>query len=596
MPHDTIPRRLLAQADKQPNRPAYYIKSGKNWVFTSWKDYAQQVKQTARAMIALGLQPGGTVSILGFNRPEWVIFDVACMCAGGAPAGIYTTCSAPEVQYIINHAESPIVLLENKAQWEKVKAERNKLPLLKHVVMMKHAEPIDDPMVMTWTDFLAHGDQVDDKVLFDRIDKIKPEDKATFIYTSGTTGPPKAVMLSHHNLTWTVNSALHNIGVTSDDCTLSYLPLSHIAEQMFSLHVPITVGVPVYFAESIEKVPDNLKEVQPTVFFGVPRIWEKFYEGITSKLKEAPPLRKKIANWAMSVGKRVSDLRNRGQKPTGLLALQYKLANKLVYSKLKPRIGLGRARFCASGAAPIAKEVLEFFAGLDISVLEVYGQSEGSGPSTINYPGKTKLGTVGVPIHGCEVKIAEDGEILVRGGNVFLGYYKDQAATDETLIDGWLHSGDLGAFDSEGFLSITGRKKEIIITAGGKNIAPKNIEHAIKHHELVGEAVVIGDRRKYLTALIALSPEAIEGYAKTNGLPTENIHESAEIQELIEEFIQNEVNPQFARVEQIKKFRILHRPFSLEHGELTPTLKIKRNVVAQHFAEEIESMYQGDEE
>lgn len=596
MPMDTIPHRLFDQARQNPNRPAYYVKSGNNWVFTSWKDYAFQVKQAGKAMIALGMNAGGSVCILGYNRPEWVVFDIACMAAGGAPAGIYTTCSAPEVQYIIHHAESPIVLLENKAQWEKVKSQRDKLPHLKHVVMMNHTDPIDDPLVMSWTQFLAHGDKVEDKVFFERMDQIKPNDKATFIYTSGTTGPPKAVMLSHHNLTWTVNSALHNIDIVPGDCSLSYLPLSHIAEQMFSLHVPISVGVPIYFAESIEKVPDNLKEVQPTVFFGVPRIWEKFYEGITSKLKEAPPLRKKIAQWAMGVGQRVNALRNRGKQPTGLLALQYKLANKLVFSKLKPRIGLGRARVCASGAAPIAKEVLEFFAGLDVVVLEVYGQSEGSGPSTINYPGKTKLGSVGVPIHGCEVKIAEDGEILVRGGNVFLGYYKDEAATNETLIDGWLHSGDLGAFDSDGFLSITGRKKEIIITAGGKNIAPKNIEHAIKHHELVGEAVVIGDRRKFLSALITLAPETAQAYAKANGLPAEHLHESAEMQELIEEFIQNEVNPQFARVEQIKKFRILHRPLTIEHGELTPTLKVKRNVVAKNFAQEIESMYQGDED
>lgn len=588
---DTIPSRLFRQAETRPHRPAYYEKVGDRWAPTQWKDYAAQVKSAAKSLIALGLEPDGTVAILGFNTPEWAVFDLACMAAGGAPAGIYTTCSPPEVQYIIEHAEASIVLLEEASQWEKVKEVRENLPLLKHVVMMKKSEAIDDPMVMTWEDFLAQGEDVEDSVFDERMANLKPDQKATFIYTSGTTGPPKAVMLSHHNLVWTVDSCLQVVQFGAEDSSLSYLPLSHIAEQMFTLHVPISAGSQVYFAESIAKVPDNVKEVQPTVFFGVPRIWEKFHAGVSSKLKEAPALRKKIANWAMSVGTRVNALRNKGKEPTGVLAFQYKLANKLVFSKLKPRLGLGRARYCVSGAAPIAKEIIEFFAGLDLSILEVYGQSEGSGPSTINQPGRTRFGSVGLPIPGAEVKIAEDGEILVKGGNVFLGYYKDEAATNDTLNDGWLYSGDLGSYDKDGFLFITGRKKDIIITAGGKNIAPKNIEHAIKNNELVGEAVVIGDRRKYLSALVTLDPEACEAYANANGLPNDNLHESAEIQELIEEHIQNYVNPQFARVEQIKKFHVLHRPLSIEDGELTPTLKVKRNKVSTNFADEIESMY-----
>ena len=281
----------------------------------------------------------------------------------------------------------------------------------------------------------------------------------------------------------------------------------------------------------------------------------------------------------------------KGEEPRGVLAMEYALAKKLVFSKLKPAIGLGRARFCVSGAAPIAREVLEFFASLDIVVLEVYGQSEDCGPTSCNLNGRTKLGTVGPTVEGVEVKIAADGEILVRGPNVFLGYYKEPEATAETLVDGWLHSGDLGAFDSDGYLSITGRKKEIIITAGGKNIAPKNIEASLKNHRLVSEAVVIGDRRKYLTVLLTLDPEATEAFTKERGASKEEAHKLPAVRDEIQAAI-DEVNRELARVETVKKFTILERPFSIEEGELTPTLKVKRKVVNEHFSREIESMYQ----
>jgi long-chain acyl-CoA synthetase len=396
-------------------------------------------------------------------------------------------------------------------------------------------------------------------------------------------------MLSHRNLAWTASVARQLVETREDDCAISYLPLSHIAEQMFTVHGPVTTGYSVYYAESIEKVPDNLKEVQPTVFFGVPRIWEKFHAGITGKLKDAKGTKKKLVDWAMGVGRRVNDARMAGHEPTGLLALQYKLARKLIFDKLKPAIGLGRARVCVSGAAPIAKEVLDFFGSLDIPILEVYGQSEDTGPTSFNRPDRYRFGTVGPAIPGVEVKIAEDGEILVKGPNVFLGYYKEPAATDDTLKDGWLCSGDLGAFDKDGFLTITGRKKEIIITAGGKNITPKNIESSLKNHELINEAVVIGDRRKFLSALVTLDPESSAKWAKARGL-NGRLHEDptliAEVQRAVEE-----TNKHLARVEQVKKFKVLPRNFTIEDGELTPTLKVKRKVVNQHFADEIESMY-----
>ena len=586
---DSIPKRLLAQAERRPHAPAYHVRDGGIWRTTSWKEYRDEVMQAARALIALGFEPAQTVTILGFNRPEWVVFDIAAMAAGGAPAGIYTTCSPEEVAYIVKHSASPAILVEDLGQYEKVKAKRDELPDLKHIVTMKGCPSIDDDMVLSWEAFLAKGDGVDEAKVHERLDALEPQGLATLIYTSGTTGPPKGVMLSTENLSWTASAAQQLVGLGPDDCSLSYLPLSHIAEQMFSIHGPITAGAAVYFAESIEKVPDNLKEVQPTVFFGVPRIWEKFHAGVSAKLKDATGTKAKLVAWARRVAKeRLKILEAGGSVPFGL-AMQHKLANKLIYSKLKPAIGLGRARVCVSGAAPIAAEVLEFFASLDILVLEVYGQSEDTGPTSFNQPEKFRYGTVGPAIPGVEVKIAEDEEILVKGPNVFLGYYKDQEATDATLKDGWLHSGDLGKFE-DGFLRIIGRKKEIIITAGGKNITPKNIEAALKNHEMINEAVVIGDRRKFLSAVVTIDPEGAEAWVKKHGGDAATIHESESLREDIQKHV-DAMNQQFARVEQIKKFVILHRNFTVEDGELTPTLKVKRRMVNEHFADEIESMY-----
>jgi long-chain acyl-CoA synthetase len=578
---------MLQRAKKSANDPAYYVREKGGWKATSWGAYSSQVTRAGRALMALGFKPGQTVCILGFNHPEWTIMDVAAMGAGGAPAGIYTTCSPIEVRYIIDHAEAPVVLVDSEEQWKKVQKERANMPKLRHVVMMKGGPKVADDMVMSWEEFMAKGDQVEEKAYLDRVESLDPNALATLIYTSGTTGPPKGVMLSHQNLAWTASWAAGVVKPTPADCSLSYLPLSHIAEQMFTLHVPITSGSRVYFAESIEAVPENLKEVQPTIFFGVPRIWEKFHAGITAKLKEATGVKAKLVQWAMNVGWEAN------KTPDGHKGLQYQLANKLIFSKLKPAIGLGDARVCVSGAAPIAREVLEFFAKLDIVVLEVYGQSEGSGPTSFNLPDRYRFGSVGPALDGVKVKIADDDEILVKGPNVFLGYYKDPEATNATLKDGWLYSGDLGAFDDDGFLAITGRKKDIIITAGGKNITPKNLEAAIKNHELVNEAVVIGDRRKYLTALITIDPEAGAAWAAAHGEDANNLHESEKLRASIQAHI-DEMNEHFARVEQIKKFTILPKNFSVDGGDLTPTLKVKRSKVSDHFAPEIEAMYAED--
>ncbi len=586
---DTIPKRLFDQAVTRPAAPAYYTRRDGVWVPTGYRLFAEQVKRAGKALMALGCAPGSTVAILGFNRPEWVIFDLACMAIGGAAAGIYTTCSPSEVRYVADHAESRVMLVENAAQLEKVRKERANMPRLAWVVTME-GTTVDDPTALTWDDFLAKGASVPDADFFARLHALEPGTLAALIYTSGTTGPPKGVMLSHENLAWTARNNANITGLSPGDSNLSYLPLSHIAEQMVTIHAPVTVGSTVYFAESIEKVPENLKQVRPTIFFAVPRIWEKFHAGITAKMDETTGVKKRLVDWSLSVGRRVSDLRMRGEKLPFPLLLQHRVAERLVFSKLKEGLGLDRARICATGAAPTAKEILEFFAALDVVLFEAYGMSENTGLTNLNLPGRARFGTVGPTIPGVEVRIADDGEIVTRGPNVFLGYFKEPVATADVLESGWLKTGDLGAVDAGGYLTITGRKKEIIITAGGKNITPTNIEAALKNHPLVSEAVVIGDRRKFLAVLVTLDPEAASRFRSVSPRDAVSDHEDPAILAEVQRALDT-VNEDLARVEQVKRFRILPRPFSVETGELTPTLKLKRSVVARKFAAEIESMY-----
>ncbi|MBA3455167.1 MAG: AMP-binding protein, partial [Deltaproteobacteria bacterium] len=370
--HDLIPHRFLGQATTRPSAVAYQAKVNGRWQPTTWKGFVDQVRSAARALMTLGFQRGGTVAILGFNRPEWVILDHAAMLAGGAPAGIYTTCSPEEVQYIVHHSEAHVVLVEDAAQLAKIKAKRDEMPLCKHIVMMRGATATGAD-VLTWDDFLAKADGTTDAQLDARIDAIEQADLATLIYTSGTTGPPKGVMLSHGNLAWTARTLI-SLGSGNDtDVSLSYLPLSHIAEQMATVHMPATAGSAVYFSESIEKVPDNLKDARPTVFFGVPRIWEKFHAVLSGKLSEVTGAKAKLIAWARKVCADVNAHRDRGAAVSRLLDLQYRLANKLVISKLKTALGFDRARTLISGAAPIAPDVLEFFSSLDLPIREIYG-------------------------------------------------------------------------------------------------------------------------------------------------------------------------------------------------------------------------------
>ncbi len=554
---------------------------------STWGQYADGIRDAARSLIALGVQPGDAITILGFNRPEWVQMDVAAMAVGGVPAGIYATNSPAECRYIITHAEAVVVLVENEAQWAKIDAIRNDIPSVRKVVLMK-GTVVDDPLVMSWDEFIAVGESVEASMVDDRLSALSLSDLGTLIYTSGTTGPPKAVMLSHGNLAWTGQAAAGVFDLHEGDTNVSYLPLSHIAEQMFSIHIPATSGGSIYYAESIDALAENIKQARPTVLAGVPRVWEKFHAGVVAGLEKITGVKAKIADWAMSVGRKANALRNADETPAGMLAVQERIADKLVLGKVRHEMGLDRGRVFITAAAPISAEILEFFSAFFV-IHEVYGQSEDNGPTSLTIPGRTKFGSVGVPFPGTEVRIAEDGEIVVRGPHVFMGYYKDQEATAEAIVDGWLQSGDLGEFDDQGYLWITGRKKDIIITAGGKNIAPSHLESGVKDSRFVSEVVVIGDRRKYLTAVVTLDEEAVAAYMSSNNLegpPHESAEVTAEVQKAIDK-----MNAQVARVEQIKKFAILSRQLSIDGGELTPTLKVKRNKVTEHFAAEIDAMY-----
>ncbi|GIW73400.1 MAG: AMP-dependent synthetase [Planctomycetota bacterium] len=595
MTRDLCIDRLVRRAATQPAGTAYLVKRAGGWQPHSWGEYMNAVREFGAGLIALGHRPRQVVAMLGFNRPEWVIGCVAAQCIDGVGTGIYTTCSPEEVHYVLEHCEAFAIVLENGERWRTQLAPViERLPKLERVVLMEPDETVRDERVMSFAEVCERGRTAGFEEFETRFAAVQPEALATLIYTSGTTGPPKGVMLSHRNIAWTVQAATELMAVGPEDALVSYLPLAHIAEQMFTIYGPMATGAQIYYAESLEKLADNLREVQPTTFFGVPRIYEKMHAGLQARLERLGGLKAQLLAWARRVAFRVWELRHRTLPLGPWLELQYLVARRLVLDRIKEQLGFGRARMCVTGAAPIPRSLIEFFMSIDVPIYEVYGQSEDSGPTSFNRPGAVKLGTVGQPIPGVEVRIAEDGEILVRGPNVFMGYYKDEAATAETLREGWLHSGDIGELDAEGYLRITDRKKDIIITSGGKNISPQLIENMLKQQPLISQAVVIGDRRNYLVALLALDPQALAAWAAEHGLGALEpaaLRQHQAVRAAVQQAV-DEVNRRLAKVEQIKRFAILERELSIEGGELTPTMKVKRRVVERNYAELIESLYQ----
>ena len=611
----TIIEKFQERVRTHPDKVALRYRAGGAWRDITWRDYGTSVKKAAKSLLSSGYAHGGRIAILSGNRPEWHIADVASMTLGGATAAVYTTNSPEQVAYIIEHSESQFAFVDTNDQLEKILKMRSELPKLQKVVIFADSHDADREFVMTWNEFLALGEKVDDAQFNAEMAKVKPDDLATFVYTSGTTGPPKGVMLSHGNVWWTATHSEQHIPIGDDSLrnpdgsyngrALSYLPLSHIAERMISHLLQIYYGTETWFAESIDTLQRDLQECKPSYFFGVPRVWEKFYAGVQAKMAAADPndRKAKLAKKAIEAGLEVAKLEQeavaRGGKmadariPMGL-KLKHAALDKLVLHKIRAAFGLEECTLALSAAAPLSPDLIWFFHSVGIKITEGYGQSEDNGPTTWNPVDAILIGSVGTAFPDLEVKIAEDGEILVRGGNVMQGYYKDEKATNETIdSDGWLHSGDVGEFNEHGYLRITDRKKDIIITAGGKNIAPQEIENRLKSkHALISQVVVIGDKRPFLSALITLDEEKAPSWAKEQGIEG-GIAEIANNDRTLKEIegAVNELNAGLAKVEGIKKFRVLERDFLQEENEITPTMKVKRKQINESYAEVIEGMY-----
>ena len=476
--YGTVPKMFLDRVSRHPEKVALRYKYLGIWRDITWAEYLEKVRYTCLGLVSLGVRVGDRVAVIGENRPEWLFSDLATMSIGAVTVGIYTTSAAQQCEYVVDHSGSKIFIAEDEEQLDKALFFRERTPDLAKIVVMdpKGLLRFSDPMMMTFDELLELGQKLDHREpqLFDAmIEKIKPEDLALIIYTSGTTGPPKGAMLSHANVTWTTWSIGTAVPLFSSDEVLSFLPLSHIAERMFSVFLPLRYGYSVNFTESPDTVMDNFREVSPTVIFAVPRIWEKYYSGIRIRIANATWFKRIVYAASETVTSRYGRARFEGGRIPLWLRLVRVFANAMVFYKLRERLGFDQVRVAISGAAPISPDVLRYFHGIGVPLREVYGQTEGSGPTCIHQGDDIELGNVGPPLPGVEVRIAEDGEILVKGDNVFMGYYSSPEATRDTLTDGWLHSGDVGVLDEKNYLKITDRKKDLIITAGGKNIAPR---------------------------------------------------------------------------------------------------------------------------
>jgi len=542
--------------------PAYLVERDGEWREVSWADAAEAVDELAHGLLAIGIRKGDSFAILGSTTLEWALFDFALASIGAVGAPIYANSSPGDCAHVLENSDAVGILVENETQRAKIAD----VPL-EHVYSFAD---LDDLRARGREHAAEHPRAVEEATA-----AIDPEDLFTFIYTSGTTGPPKGCMIRHRNYYAMCQEAeAANDVLATEDVLLLFLPLAHNFGRLVHLLGPY-LGFTIAFCPDPLKVAEALPVVRPTVFPSVPRLYEKIHTGVTAAFDAETGAKRRIVDWALRVGKRVSELRQRGEPVPRGLAAQHRLADKLVYSKVKARLG-GRLRVGISGGAPLAKEILEFFHMLDILILEGYGLTECTTAATVNRMNAFRFGTVGLPYDGVELKLADDGEILIRCPTIFGGYYKDEEATREVLgDDGWLRSGDIGSIDEDGFLTITDRKKDILVTAGGKNVAPQNLENALKSSRYVSQALVVGDRKPYVAALITLD---------------ETEESVGDAQDLIQSVVDG-VNAKLSRFEQIKRFTILPRDFSAELGEVTPTLKLKRRVCEQHFAGEIAALY-----
>ncbi|MDP2220437.1 MAG: long-chain fatty acid--CoA ligase [Hydrogenophaga sp.] len=570
------------------------------WHSWTWNQTAEAVREIGNGLLALGFAPGETASILSNTNIDWVLADMAVLSAGGVSNGIYPTDAAEQVQYLCEDSSTTVLFVEDDEQLDKALAVREQLPQLRKIVVfdMEGLRDLDDPQVISLDALRAlgreHAKQFPD-ALQARVAACQPSDLAILVYTSGTTGKPKGAMHSHHGLVYTVRGYNTLIARSEADECMCFLPLCHIAERMGGEYFSLYTGAKLNFVENPETVPENVREIAPTVFTAVPRVWEKFYSGVMIALKEAGALQQAAYAWAIGVGQRVADLVMAQQPVPGPLKLQFHLARVLVLNNVRKLIGIHKARFLVTGAAPISPELVRWYMALGVPMLEVWGMTETCGASTGVPAERIKPGSIGPAASYNDVRLdPQTGEILVRGPNVFMGYLNQPEKTAETIDkDGWLHTGDVGVIDEEGFFRITDRMKDIIITAGGKNITPSELENELKFSPYVTDAVVIGDKRPYLTVIIMIDQENVEKYAQDHDVPFSNyasLTRAPEVQQLIQDEI-DRVNKKFARVEQIKKFFLLDTQLSAEDEELTPTMKLKRKLVEKKYAPRIEAMY-----
>jgi long-chain acyl-CoA synthetase len=598
MTAEVVPKVFKQTVEKYGDRVSLRKKEYGLWHDISWNEYYRRAKCVGSALISMGLGKGECVSIIGDNCPEWVIIDLGIQGAGGVAVGVYSTNAWPQVEYVIEQSESKFFFVENEEQLDKWLHFRDKVPGLQKVIVwdLEGLRHFEDPMVMTYDELFETGSEIVEKNpdLFEkRMSEVTPEDLSVLIYTSGTTGPPKGAMLTHRNVTWMARAIVADDPVYDTDDVMSFLPLCHVFERLFSVFVHVTHGYTVNFIESLDTVTDNMREISPTMGYAVPRIWEKYLSAVYIKMSDATWFKKLLFGVALKIGKNRATLKMNFKPVPFYVESLYQLAQLMVFRKLKERLGFDRMRNAYSGAAPIAPDVLHFFQAIGVNLIEGYGQTEGSGVTTASRVGKVKFGMVGPPLPGVEVKIAEDGEILVKSPGVFKGYFRRPEATAETIKDGWLYSGDVGELDEDGYLKITDRKKDIIVTAGGKNITPQYIENKLKASLFINDAVIIGDKRKFLSCLIMIDEDNVVKYAQDNKIQFSTYRDLTQSDEIIK-LIQgemNQVNETLARVEQVKKFTIIPKKLYEEDGEMTPTMKVKRKYVNEAFGDLIEAMY-----
>ena len=562
---------------------------GEGWREISYPELGRSVREIAKGLIALGVQPGDRVAILSNTRAEWTLADLGVMCAGAIVVPVYQTNSPDECLYVLDHSGATAIFCEDDHQQGKLREIRKKLPKLRQIVLFEG----DSEGAMTLEALRAGGADVTDEQLAARVAGAGPDDTATIVYTSGTTGPPKGCLLTHANLRADVGMLRQRVGFSAgDDVVYIFLPLAHVLSRIVQLVVLDAGAVLAYWHRDPKKIIDDVGEIAPTILPSVPRVFEKIYTAATGKVAAAGGPKEKLFWWAVGVGRKVRERERKGGRNGLVLDAQLALADKLVLHKVRDLFG-GRIKLALTGAAPIDVDILSFFHACGVWVLEGYGMTETSAVAALNTIEEHRLGTVGRPLPGCEVRIAKDGEILMRGAHIFKGYYNDEESTSRELVDGWLHSGDLGELDADGYLSITGRKKDLIITSSGKNITPSNIESALTLSRFVSQAVVYGDRRPYLTALLTLDPDEAGALAEKVGASDASpaaLAQDPAVRKEIQTTV-DEANSRFSRIAQVKRWAILDRDLSQEEGELTPSLKVKRNVVYENYADRYAALY-----